>query len=172
VAWVAGAGEALPFADASLDLVVFAYSVHHFTEPRAPLGEIRRVLRPRGRLALVDLIIPGAAEAALSERHNAIERARDASHACTLFAAEVRQAAQSAGLRIVAEEQAERLRSFDDWMQIAGWQRGDAAYAETRRLMEASIAGDAAGFHARHAGDDLEFVQTSLFLKAEKREAR
>ncbi|MBC7339706.1 MAG: class I SAM-dependent methyltransferase [Firmicutes bacterium] len=40
--------EAMPFADASFDLVVGTGILHHLDVPRA-LGEIRRVLRPGGR---------------------------------------------------------------------------------------------------------------------------
>ncbi len=43
----AGVG-ALPFADASLDLVIAAQVVENLTELIAALGLIRRVLRPRG----------------------------------------------------------------------------------------------------------------------------
>jgi hypothetical protein len=63
-------------------------------------------------------------------------------------------------------------------MQIAGWQRGDSAYRETRRLMEVSMVGDTAGFHPRFASpapsspgpaqDEIQFVQTSLFVVGEK----
>lgn len=44
----------LPFADASFDLVACLSSFHYFREPTAALGEFRRVLRPGGRLLLLD----------------------------------------------------------------------------------------------------------------------
>jgi hypothetical protein len=91
----------------------------------------------------------------------------------TLTAAELRALLTGAGLRVVAEETGERVRRFDDWMHIAGWGPQDPAYAETLRLMEASMEGDTAGFHPRWAARgggsrELEFVQTSAFLVAEK----
>ena len=72
-----------------------------------------------------------------------------------------------------------RLRSFDDWMHIAGWRPGDPAYADTRRLLVADIPADRSGFHARavilseakdlsSSSADFEFVQTSQFVIAEK----
>jgi hypothetical protein len=66
---------------------------------------------------------------------------------------------------------------FNHWMQVAGWRRGDPAYIETRRLMEATMADDFAGFHPRYAAadptssgeaPDIHMVNTALFLAAEK----
>ena len=56
--FVGGGVAALPFPDASFDLVVSTLSMHHWAEPAAGLAEIGRVLRPGGR-ALVWDIRPG-----------------------------------------------------------------------------------------------------------------
>jgi hypothetical protein len=63
-------------------------------------------------------------------------------------------------------------------MHVAGWKRGDAPYEEARKLLEASIAGDTAGFHPRilakpskDASDsrpDIELIHTAVYLAAEK----
>ncbi len=46
--------ERLPFPDAHFDLVVSTVSFHHWANQAAGLKEVGRVLRPRGRLLLVD----------------------------------------------------------------------------------------------------------------------
>jgi ubiquinone/menaquinone biosynthesis C-methylase UbiE len=46
---------ALPFLDASLDLVVSTLSLHHWDDPGPILDEIARVLRPGGAFLLFDL---------------------------------------------------------------------------------------------------------------------
>jgi ubiquinone/menaquinone biosynthesis C-methylase UbiE len=51
-----GDAEHLPFDDASFDTVVCAFSLCTIPSPAAALGEMRRVLRPGGRLLLVDHI--------------------------------------------------------------------------------------------------------------------
>jgi SAM-dependent methyltransferase len=56
--FVAGGVDALPFPDASFDLVTSTLSMHHWADATAGLAQIRRVLRPGGR-ALVWDIRPG-----------------------------------------------------------------------------------------------------------------
>jgi ubiquinone/menaquinone biosynthesis C-methylase UbiE len=52
--FAAASADALPFGDAAFDTVVSASSLHFWPEPEAALVEVRRVLRPGGRLLLVD----------------------------------------------------------------------------------------------------------------------
>jgi ubiquinone/menaquinone biosynthesis C-methylase UbiE len=46
--------EALPFADGAFDTAVSASTLHDWTDPRAGMAEVRRVLRPGGTLLLLD----------------------------------------------------------------------------------------------------------------------
>ncbi len=171
VTFTLGQAERLPWPAGQFDVVTCGYSLHHMLEPAQAVAEMRRVLRREasggGCVAIVDLVVPGERDARRAELHTAIERARDSSHATSLPASELRALVEGAGLRMLAERTAERVRSFDDWMRICGSQPGDATYRETRRLMEATIGDDAAGFHGRAKADgDLEFVQTSYFVAA------
>jgi SAM-dependent methyltransferase len=50
-----GDAAALPFPDASLDLVVSTLSLHHWDDPARVLNEIARVLRPGGAFLVFDL---------------------------------------------------------------------------------------------------------------------
>lgn len=58
---VAGTGEALPLAPASLDGVLYHNSLHHVPVPRQTeaLVEARRVLRPGGRLLVLEPLAEG-----------------------------------------------------------------------------------------------------------------
>ena len=49
-----GAAEALPAADASVDVVWAVNTMHHWQDIEAAAGEIRRVLRPGGQTLLID----------------------------------------------------------------------------------------------------------------------
>lgn len=50
VKWVSGSGEKLPFADASIDLVICTTTLEHVLHPEMVLAEAYRVLRNRGIL--------------------------------------------------------------------------------------------------------------------------
>jgi SAM-dependent methyltransferase len=73
-----GDAMALPYPDASFDLVTCRQCAHHFERPEAALREAARVLRPGGRLVLVDSVAPE--DAAQDSFLNAIELLRDPSH--------------------------------------------------------------------------------------------
>lgn len=51
---VNGDAERLPFADETFDLVTCCNSFHHYPHQAGAVAEFRRVLRPGGRLILVD----------------------------------------------------------------------------------------------------------------------
>jgi ubiquinone/menaquinone biosynthesis C-methylase UbiE len=53
--FIVGDAANLPFANASVDLVVSTLSLHHWTEPAAVFAEIARVLRPDGVALIYDL---------------------------------------------------------------------------------------------------------------------
>ena len=48
--------EALPIDDAKLDAATVALVLHHLPEPQRALADVRRVLKPRGRLLIVDML--------------------------------------------------------------------------------------------------------------------
>lgn len=171
ISLICGDATALPLSNSSLDFAACGFSFHHMSEPRRALEELARVLRLGGKLAVVDLFIPEGAD---PETHNGIERARDASHTHTLERAAFPRLLETAGFRIGNAETLERPRRFNEWLRIAGWQPGDAAARQTRRLMEDTLASDAGGFHPRwldassEAEPELEFIQSCLFLAATK----
>jgi ubiquinone/menaquinone biosynthesis C-methylase UbiE len=52
---VGGSAEALPFPEGEFDLVTSCIAFHHFPDPEGTLNEVRRVLKPGGRMCLCDL---------------------------------------------------------------------------------------------------------------------
>jgi demethylmenaquinone methyltransferase/2-methoxy-6-polyprenyl-1,4-benzoquinol methylase len=48
----------LPFEDASCDIVSIAFGIRNVADPRRALGEFRRVLRPGGRLVILEFSSP------------------------------------------------------------------------------------------------------------------
>lgn len=58
LAFVAGDATRLPFADASFDAVTISYGLRNVVDHRAALKEMRRVVRPGGRLVISEFSRP------------------------------------------------------------------------------------------------------------------
>ncbi|OPY68544.1 MAG: putative methyltransferase YcgJ [Syntrophorhabdaceae bacterium PtaU1.Bin034] len=52
---IAARAEELPFGDGTIDIVLIGDAIHHFTDLRKAVEEVRRVLKPRGRLFVCDI---------------------------------------------------------------------------------------------------------------------
>ena len=170
-----GDAQSLPFADGSLDLAVTSYSLHHMSDPARVVREMARVLRRGGRAGILDIYAPENPRGA--EINNRIEIARDPSHTRSLTKAILESMLERAGFQVLGSEITEHPRSFNHWLHTAGSDPGDAAYEETRRLMESTIADDAAGFHPRFVAPpanqsdprpDIAMVNTGTLIGARK----
>ena len=75
--FVKGYAEDLPFLDNSFDIVFSRLAFHHFTDVNAVFAEMVRILKPGGKLVMIDM---EAAEEALRASEDEIETLRDPSH--------------------------------------------------------------------------------------------
>ncbi len=81
-----GHAAALPFVDASFDLVFCRTALHHFPDPERCITEMARVCRPGGRVVLSDMIAPSAE---VREAFDALHRCIDPSHTRALLEVEI-----------------------------------------------------------------------------------
>ncbi len=56
--WLASDAMALPLADASVDVVSIAFGIRNVADPGRALAEFHRVLRPGGRLLILEFAMP------------------------------------------------------------------------------------------------------------------
>jgi ubiquinone/menaquinone biosynthesis C-methylase UbiE len=169
IEFVCGDIYALPFADGVASIVACGYAFHHIQEPARALADMARVLRPGGRAAIADIIVPEGPGGAIQ---NKIERARDPSHTNAQTVSQFHSLIQDAGLRLLSEELRPHWYDFDLWMRNAGSLPGDANYVQVRRMMEDIMAHDTSGLNPRYSEKtgNFEFLHTVLLLVAEKPE--
>ncbi len=104
--------EALPFEDATFDLVTCRIAPHHFDSIAEFLVEVHRVLKPGGLVAIVDNVVPPGS---VGDYVNAFERFRDPSHLRAWAMEEWRAALKKAGFAIGHEEQLYKQMEFKSW---------------------------------------------------------
>ncbi len=115
VEFVVGHAAALPFDDASVDLVTCRIAAHHFRDAGAFFREAARVLVPDGRLAFQDHALPEAATSACLV--DEFERVRDPSHHRAYSVRGWSDLAERAGLVVERCELFEKRHDFDEWCE-------------------------------------------------------
>jgi ubiquinone/menaquinone biosynthesis C-methylase UbiE len=150
--------EALPFEDASFDLVTCRIAPHHFDSIPEFLGEVHRVLKPNGILAVVDNVVPTGS---VGDYVNAFERFRDPSHLRAWTVEEWRAALAKAGFTIAHEEQLYKQMEFKSWAA-----RHDANMQAFLRAMLAELTPAVReALEPKGAGPDLTFrLSEGLFI--------
>ena len=110
--------HALAFGDRTFDVVTCRHAFHHYRDGDLAMSEMARVVRPGGRLVITDTISPDDAEVATAM--HAIELARDPSHVCNRYAAQVIELMIEAGLVIERTVHTRTEQDFDSWCSRTG----------------------------------------------------
>ena len=114
VGLVQNAAEALPFADASLDLITSRKAAHHFRDFEAALDEAQRALRPGGSLVMADTVAPEDDD--MARWQNEVELRRDFSHVEDRKVSVIRGMLEERGFEVVGSEDERVYLWFNDWV--------------------------------------------------------
>ena len=132
------------YPNSSFDIITTRRATHHFEDVPRFLREAKRVLRPGGRLGIVDMSPPEGAEAF----SNRIERLRDGSHVRAFTPAAWKSMVTRAGFHIQSSEVLGEPVTFEKWLYPveAGGREEDAirrawgsARPKVKRLLVASF---------------------------------
>ncbi|RAS35934.1 class I SAM-dependent methyltransferase [Paraburkholderia bryophila] len=109
-----GAAEKLPFADHTFDWVISRMSAHHWHDVPLALTEVRRVLKPGGKVLFID--IAGSDHPLLDTYLQAVEVLRDGSHIRDYRADEWVAFFEAAGFQASIRERWRIDIEFDSWV--------------------------------------------------------
>lgn len=132
-----GDAEHLPFPDHSFDAVTCRIAAHHFPDVAAFCGEAARVIRPGGRLVVVDNIAPE--EESLDRFINTVEKLRDPSHFRAHRLSQWEGYFTAAGLSFAVAHRFTTAMDREDWLARMAVPAETAAEIR-RRLREAPQA--------------------------------
>ena len=112
--FVLGDAAELPFLNDSFDIVLSRLAFHHFPDVKQPFAEMVRVLKPGGKLVLIDM---EAAEEPLRETEDGIEKMRDPSHVRNLSENEMLALYRDCGLSVSCCEVTKMPVVLQSWLE-------------------------------------------------------
>lgn len=109
-----GVAESLPFDDASMDVVISRYSVHHWQDVGQALREVKRVLKPGGEAIFIDVVSPG--HPVLDVYLQTVEILRDTSHVRDYTPGEWLTFFTEAGFKVASVSCSRLHLEFSSWI--------------------------------------------------------
>ncbi len=153
--------ESLPFADNAFDIVISRYSAHHWHDVGAALREVNRILKPGGRLIVMDVMSPGHPVRDIWLQ--TVEALRDTSH--------VRNYASGEWLTLISEANliVDNLITDKLPLEFSSWvarMRTPEALVDAIRIYQQSASTEVKTYFALQ--NDGSFTSDIIMLEAHK----
>ena len=161
IEFIEGVVESTRLDSGSFDVITCRRAAHHFHDKGAFLREVMRVLKPGGKLGLVDMAVPDEDN---SDLLNRIERIRDPSHVGAEKISTWNQLASVAGFKIIEIRETQEEYSLEAWM--APVSTNGEAFAKVKEALGAATEDDLSG--AGVSSDREKIVKHRMIMLAEK----
>jgi ubiquinone/menaquinone biosynthesis C-methylase UbiE len=162
VEFVSGSAEELPFPEEQFSLVVSRHAPHHFHHLDKFLREVRRVLKPGGRLVVADQISPSAQVAEWVDRW---EQTRDPSHFRQRTIAEWRELTEAAGLSWIQDQLVVYELPFNWWVKQAGCEEKTVQQLQQLAEKTDELVRREMGIKFSPSGEVLSFGEPMLVVR-------
>jgi ubiquinone/menaquinone biosynthesis C-methylase UbiE len=160
---LAGPAERLPCDDESFDCVVTRYSAHHWLDVRRAIQEIGRVLKPGGRIIVIDVLSPE--NPLFDTALQTVEILRDCSHVRDYRESEWYAMFRAANFSGPTTVRWKLPMQFDAWVARIGT---SAARIDALKTVLDELPGEARDYFA--VDDDHSFTIDAGWLEGTKEE--
>ncbi|NOU98049.1 methyltransferase domain-containing protein [Paenibacillus sp. LMG 31456] len=164
VDFVKGDAEQLPFVDASFDLVTCRIAAHHFPNIPAFAEGAFRVVKPGGKLLLIDNV--GPEDDRFDQFYNEIEKQRDPSHVRAWKKSEWINLLENVGFRIEMIVCFPKPFQFHDWCERSGLPEEETALLQTKMLQASKELQDFFSIRTDESGGLSSFSGEAVYLQA------
>ncbi len=162
VRFLRGDAEHLPFPDASFDITLSRFSLHHIPRTQEVVAEMARVTRPGGQVVVVDLVAPDSPE--LVRSYNRLEKLRDPSHTRALSAPELERLMAVPGLKLLRSGSLDTEVELENWLELAATPAAPAD--EIRQALRQELQGGPPTGMRPLLREALMYTQTAVTLVA------
>lgn len=163
--FVSGDSVELPFPENSFDIVLSRLAFHHFPDASQPFSEMARVLKPGGKLVMIDM---EAAEEPLRKTEDEIEKLRDPSHIRNLSRREMLDLFTAQGMIVSCCEVSEIPINLQNWLDHAAAPENIQSLIVSKMKNELS-GGERTGFYPYLKDDNIEFKHRWVLIIGNKK---
>jgi ubiquinone/menaquinone biosynthesis C-methylase UbiE len=158
--------EHLPFKEGSFDLVTCRTAPHHFPDAPAFLREVRRILKPGGRLVVSDTCSPEQEET--EAWMHRFELLRDPTHVCNYRPSVWQRMTAQAGLTWeYGDTDLKQSMDFTEWVTRSG--TDPETVATLRRMLETAPDAVREAFLVEYEDAAIRFAWPYVIFRARKR---
>lgn len=158
--WHVGLATALPFYDASFDIVTCRFAFHHFHDQLQAMKEMVRVCRPGGRIVVLDGVVPD--DPAKARAFQEMESVRDPSTTRYLTVEGMKGLFALAGLPEPEVTPSRLVVDIDGLMAVSFPEPGQEQ--RLRAILEDSVETDALGMSPKRTRGKVTLAyRTALF---------